>query len=62
MADTQLSLTEPERAYLAELLQDVLKQTQIEEHRTRTLSYRESVLKREDAIVSILTKLGKPPA
>ena len=38
-----------------------LKDTRIEEHRTRTPSYREFVLRQEDMIVAILRKLGRPP-
>ncbi len=62
MAETSLTLTDQERAYLVELLEEMLKQTKIEEHRTRTLSFRPNVVQREETIVALLTKLGKPPA
>ncbi|HXG10907.1 MAG TPA: hypothetical protein VNK04_14200 [Gemmataceae bacterium] len=60
MAEFQLSLTAEERDYLVELLELTLKETRIEEHRTRTPSYRQHVLRQEDLIVSLLSKLGKP--
>jgi hypothetical protein len=62
MPDQALTLSADEHAFLADLLAHVLKETQIEEHRTRTLSYREIVVHREDLIKSILSKLGKPSA
>jgi hypothetical protein len=61
MADTQLVLTDEERDLLAEQLQTVLHDTRIEEHRTRTLSYRPIVVHREELLASILTKLGRTP-
>ncbi|HEX4591396.1 MAG TPA: hypothetical protein VH120_15785 [Gemmataceae bacterium] len=57
MADTQLTLTANERDQLVELLQEVLKETRVEEHRTRAPSFREIVLQKERAIASVL---GKP--
>jgi hypothetical protein len=57
MPDLQLTLTDPERAYLVNLLQTVLKDTQVEEHRTRTPSYREFVLQQEALIRQLLNKL-----
>ena len=60
MADTQLTLTAEEREYLVSLLENVLKETRVEEHRTRTPSFREHVLHREELIASLLGKLGKP--
>ena len=62
MADVQLSLTADERKYLVELLGKVLKDAQVEEHRTRTPSYREIVMRDEKLIASLLSKLGQPPA
>jgi hypothetical protein len=60
MTDLQLTLTGAERECLVELLEQALKQTRVEEHRTRAPTYREHVLERENAIVSLLTKLGHP--
>ena len=57
MTDTQLTLTAEERQYLTELLEQTLKTTQIEEHRTRTLSYRGQIVHTEDIIKSLLGKL-----
>jgi len=59
MGETQLTLTAEERDYLVGLLETVLKDTRIEEHRTRTPNYREFVLKQEDLIVKLLGKLGR---
>jgi hypothetical protein len=60
MADTQLTLSADEHTQLVDVLQEVLKETRIEEHRTRTPSFREVVRQKEDAIVSVLRKLGQP--
>jgi len=60
MAEVQLTLSPEEREYLVDLLETVLKDTQIEEHRTRTPSYRQLVLRQEDLIVKLLSKLGQP--
>lgn len=59
MAESSLMLTEEERKFLGQLLEVCLKDTQIEEHRTRTLTYREHILQRENLITSLLQKLGK---
>lgn len=57
MPDLQVTLTTEERQYLTELLESTLKETQIEEHRTRKPSYREHVVHQEDVIVALLNKL-----
>ncbi len=57
--EVKLSLTDGERSLLAALLQTALKDSQIEEHRTRTPSYREHILGREELINSLLGKLGR---
>jgi hypothetical protein len=62
MAEHQVTLTAEERQYLQELLDFMLKETRIEEHRTRTLSYREHVVNREKVIEALLNKLGQPAA
>ncbi|MCI0377233.1 MAG: hypothetical protein L0215_06495 [Gemmataceae bacterium] len=62
MTELQLSLTGEERAYLTNLLETVLKEARVEEHRTRTPSYRELILRDEKLIQSLLSKLGKPAA
>lgn len=62
MSDLQITLTPPQRDYLVESLESALKNTRIEEHRTRTPSYREHVEQKETIIVDLLTKLGKAPA
>jgi hypothetical protein len=58
MDERQLTLTAEEREYLVGLLNSVLKETRVEEHRTRTLSYREQIVHREDLISALLHKLG----
>jgi hypothetical protein len=62
MADSQLTLTAEERDYLVRLLETALKEARVEEHRTRTPSYRQHILHDEAVIGALLTKLGKPPA
>ena len=60
MAESQLTLTAPEREYLVGLLETVLKEKRVEEHRTRTLSYRQYVVQEEDLIRALLGKLAQP--
>jgi hypothetical protein len=60
MAETPLTLTAEERQFLVSLLQLVLKDTLVEEHRTRTPSYRDHIVHREDLIRGLLGKLGQP--
>ena len=60
MAESQLMLTDEERAFLTGLLEITLKDTRIEEHRTRKLTYREYVLHKEDLIEGLLNKLRQP--
>jgi hypothetical protein len=62
MAELPLVLTAEERQYLVGLLETVLKQTRVEEHRTRTPLYREHVLREEGLALALLTKLGETPA
>jgi hypothetical protein len=57
MAEMVLTLNAEERQYLVNLLEKVLKDTQIEEHRTRKLSYRESILHQEAVIHQLLEKV-----
>lgn len=54
-----LTLTPQESSFLANLLQTALKETRIEEHRTRTPLYREHVLEKERLIEAVLEKLGE---
>ncbi len=58
MAEFSLTLTAEERAYLAELLKEILKEVRVEEHRTRTPLYRQNVVHKEDMVVDLLRKLG----
>jgi hypothetical protein len=59
MAESQLTLTDDERAFLIGLLEVAERDSLIEEHRTRSPSYREQILQREDVIASLLKKLGR---
>jgi hypothetical protein len=59
LTDCQLTLNDEERTYLVEILERALKDAQIEEHRTRTPSYREHVLHDESLITGLLRKLGQ---
>ena len=60
MAELQLTLTPDERDFLAKLLGVALKQKRVEEHRTRAPQYREHMLKEEEMLQTMLTKLGQP--
>jgi len=60
MSQTQLDLSPQEREVLIELLKASLKEARVEEHRTRTPSYREHVLAREAVIEGLLQKLAQP--
>jgi hypothetical protein len=61
MAELQLTLTDEERTFLADLLETALKETLVEEHRTRTLSYRELVQRQEHLIAQLLDKIRQAP-
>jgi hypothetical protein len=61
MADLQLSLTADEQNYLVQVLESALKNHRVEEHRTRTPTYREQILKEEKILEQLLTKLGQTP-
>ena len=55
--DSQLLLTAEEREYLVDLLREQVKDARVEEHRTRSPSYREHISRREDALSAVLQKL-----
>jgi hypothetical protein len=61
MAESSLTLTGEERDYLVKMLEGTLKDTRIEEHRTRMPSYREFVLNEEQILEGLLKKLGHLP-
>ena len=60
MAETQLILSTSEQECLVSLLEKALKETRVEEHRTRAPTYREHVVQQEELIVGLLRKLGQP--
>jgi hypothetical protein len=57
MAEISLTLTYEECHALAIHLERVLKDLLIEEHRTRTPSYRESVIHQKEVLRGILNKV-----
>ena len=57
MGDSDVKLTREECEFLVGLLENSLKEAQIEEHRTRKPSYREHVIHQEDLIKGVLAKL-----
>lgn len=59
MNESSLTLTTDEREFLVGLLEITLKNARIEEHRTRTPTYREHVLHNEEIISGLLKKLGQ---
>jgi hypothetical protein len=61
MTEHHLTLTAEESEFLKGLLEVSLKDTLVEEHRTRTLSYREHIVHKEDLIRGVLNKLRQPP-
>jgi len=59
MNELHFELSNAERDFLAELLEKALKETRIEEHRTRTPSYRDHIIQEKEMLVALLEKLGK---
>jgi hypothetical protein len=62
MADIQVSMTAEERQWLHDFLERTLRNMRVEEHRTRTISFREHVLHQEALILRLLDKLREPVA
>lgn len=58
MSESELVLTSEERECLVKVLQSSLTELRREEHRTRTPLFREHVLRQEQLLLSILSKLG----
>ncbi len=58
MAETQMTVNAEEKEYLRQVLEWALKETKVEEHRTRTPSFREHIVHREEVILALLKKLG----
>lgn len=61
MNDSNLALSLEERDFLVDFLETARKNTLVEEHRTRTLNYREQLRHREELIDGLLSKLGRSP-
>jgi hypothetical protein len=62
MTELQVTLTAEERQYLLDLLKTTLNEMRVEEHRTRTPTYREHVIRREAIAESLVNKLQDAPA
>jgi len=60
MSELRLTLSAEESQYLVALLEATLKDALVEEHRTRTPTYRQDVLHRGEVIRSLLAKLRQP--
>ncbi len=60
MNEHSIALTAEEYDFLRGLLEEALKETRVEEHRTRKLSYREYVVHKEELIAGLLNKLQQP--
>lgn len=58
MTAMDVSLTDEERDFLVSLLERTLKETRIEEHRTRAPVYRKHVVHQEELLMNLLNKLG----
>ena len=59
MEGMQLTLSTDERGFLGDFLSAALKNLQIEEHRTRTPSFREHITHEKEMVEAILIKLGQ---
>jgi len=57
MSEIQLVLTAEECESLVNLLESTLKNTRVEEHRTRSPSYRDHILQEEKLFTGLLSKL-----
>jgi hypothetical protein len=57
MNEFKMAITAEERQCLLDLLEATLKNLRVEEHRTRTPSFRGHVIEREAAVASLLKKL-----
>ena len=60
MDTVNFTLTTEERDLLVEVLESALKETLIEEHRTRKPSYREAVVHQGEVLDQVLGKLKQP--
>jgi hypothetical protein len=58
-ADCTLALTQEEREQLMNLLEQALRDKEIEVHRTEAINYREHVQHQEDVLEDLLDKLRR---
>jgi hypothetical protein len=57
MVEKQLTLTAEEQELLVDMLETARKSTLVEEHRTRSLEYREHIVHREEVLTGLLNKV-----
>jgi len=57
MTDLRMNVTPEEREFLITLLDEAMKEKLIEEHRTKTPSYRDFLVCQEKTMRSLLAKL-----
>ena len=57
MSELQVGFTANERKFLLAVLEETLKNKRLEEHRTRSPNYRESVVEQVELAESLLTKI-----
>lgn len=62
MNEIHLSLNAEEKELLVNLLEHEISQRLVEEHRTRTPSYREYIQHDESVLQGVLAKLNRMPA
>jgi hypothetical protein len=55
-----LALSGEERELLRHLLEQVLRDKQVEDHRTDSITFRELVQRQETLLQNVLDKLGRP--
>jgi hypothetical protein len=58
--ESALTFTAEEQKVLVDLLQEALKSSRLEEHRTDAISYRQHVMRRQELLESMLRKLETP--
>lgn len=57
MEEFTVTISAAERVMLVELLDSALRETLVEEHRTRNPTYREGIIHHEALIAGLLTRL-----
>ena len=55
-----LALSGEERELLQKLLEQILRDKQVEDHRTDSITFRELVQRQETLLQNVIDKLGRP--